>query len=103
MKNDENIVSYPNSIETRVALLEMSVSNINQTLIRIEAKMDKGFDDINKRFDSIDKRFGDVDKKFEGIDKKFDDFRKDMRSDFRWILTIIAGLSAVMAHGFHWF
>ncbi len=68
-------VDYLDNIPTRVALLEQSIATINQTLIRLESKMDKGFDDI----------------------------RKDMKSDFRWILTIITGLGAIMAHGFHWF
>lgn len=68
-------VDYLDSIPTRVALLEMSIVTINATLIRLEGKMDKGFYDL----------------------------RKDMKSDFRWLLTIIAGLGAIMAHGFHWF
>ncbi len=35
------------------------------------------------------------------------ELRKDMKSDFRWLLGIIigsnAGLFALMAHGFKWF
>ena len=51
---------------------------------------------IEKRFDKIDERFDKLDNELKGI-------RKDMKSDFRWILTIISGLGAIMAHGFHWF
>ncbi len=80
-KPETNITNYPNSIDTRVALLEMSISHINETLLRIEQ------------------------------DSK--DFRKDVKSDFRWIIGLIIGLSsftiagfsgvlAVIAHGFHW-
>lgn len=69
-------------LETRVALLELCVSNIQHTLERLELKMDKGFDEIRQEIGSI---------------------RKEMKSDFRWTLTIIAGLGAIMAHGFHWF
>jgi hypothetical protein len=48
------------------------------------------------------------------IDKKLDDIEKNMRSDFRWVLSLLIGLAgfiftgfvglgAIMAHGFHWF
>lgn len=76
-KIENNISSYPNSIDTRVALLEMSISNINDTLGRIEHRLDK-------------------------MDDKIDGVRKEMKSDFRWILAFIVGLAGVMAHGFHW-
>jgi hypothetical protein len=75
MAKEENIVNYPNSIDTRVALLESSIATINQTMFRLENKMDKGFDDM----------------------------KKDAKADFRWLLTIIGGLGFIMAHGFHWF
>ena len=82
MINEENVLNYPNGIETRVALLEMSIANINQTLIRIESKMDSQIIEIKNEIKEI---------------------RKDMKSDFRLILTIIAALGGIMAHGFHWF
>lgn len=75
MKPEDNLINYTNSTETRIALLEMSIMSINQTLIRLENKMDKQFDEL----------------------------RRTMKTDFKWILTIIAGLGAIMAHGFHWF
>ncbi len=43
MSKEEKIPSYPNSIDTRVALLEQSINNINNTLMRFE-----------KRFDSLE-------------------------------------------------
>ncbi len=83
---EENILQYPNGIETRVALLEYSITNINQTLIRLETKMDKQLDEIK----------GEI-----------KDIRKDMKTDFRWIMTIfgaaIIGLAGIIAKGFHWF
>jgi hypothetical protein len=89
MNKDENIVSYPHSIETRVAWLEMSMININQTLIRIENRFDK------------------FDEKFDKIDNEFKEIRKEMRSDFRWLITVFGGiaigLAGLIAHGFHWF
>jgi hypothetical protein len=71
-----------NSDQTRIALLEQSIGTINQTLIRIENRLD-------------------------GIDK-------EMKSNFLWTLgmmiglsgaglSMIIGLGAITAHGFHWF
>jgi len=73
------------SEETRLALLEQSINTINDTLVRFE------------------KRFDNVDSKFQKIDDKLDSIKKELKSDFRWLLTIISGIGAIMAHGFHWF
>lgn len=88
MINDENIISYPNNIDTRVALLEMSIVNINETMKEIKGSLKEIRNDIKE-------------------------IRKDMKSDFRWLLGTIFGLGAflfgglvgitgIMAHGFHW-
>jgi archaellum component FlaC len=52
---------------------------------------------------SLDRRFEQIDKRFDKIDNDLKDFRKEMKSEFRWVLTIITGLGAIMGHGFHWF
>jgi hypothetical protein len=31
------------------------------------------------------------------------ELRKDMRTDFRWLLGMMIALAGLMAHGFHWF
>jgi hypothetical protein len=49
-KKTDNVTDYPNSTDTRVALLEMSISHINETLIRFEKKIDKIDDKIDSRF-----------------------------------------------------
>lgn len=76
---------YPNSLDTRVALLEQSIGMINQTLVRIETNMHDGFRDLRE-------------------DMK--DLKKDVKSDFRWLVGLMiafgTGLLGVMAHGFHW-
>ena len=82
MTNEEKIISYPNSLETRVALVEMSIVNITHSLLRIENKIDSEFRDLKIEIKEI---------------------RKDVKNDTRWLLTIIAALGAIMAHGFHWF
>ena len=71
MNKDENIVNYPHSIETRVALVEMSIVGIGQTLLRIENRLDK--------------------------------IEKDMKYDFRFLISAICVLGGIVAHGFHWF
>lgn len=86
---ENNIKSYTNSLETRVALVEMAIVNINQTLIRLENKIDFGFSECKADSKSLSCEIKEI--------------RKDMRYDFRWTLTIIGVLGAVMAHGFHWF
>lgn len=82
MTNEEKIISYPNSIETRVALVEMSIVNITHSLLRIENKIDSEFRDLKIEIKEI---------------------RKEVKNDTRWLLTTIAALGAIMAHGFHWF
>lgn len=56
-KQDDNISHYPNSIDTRVALLEMSISHINDTLNRMEKKLDKMDDNIDRLSSKVDSRF----------------------------------------------
>jgi hypothetical protein len=86
--------------EYRLGLLEQSQKGILQAI----TKLDKRFDDLDKK---LDKKFDAIDRKFDGVDKKFEGIRKEMKSDFRWMLTIVAGLFAtlggIIAHGFHWF
>jgi chromosome segregation ATPase len=77
-KSENNVKSYPDSIETRAALLEMSISHVNETLERIDKRLDR-------------------------IDDKLDELKKDMKFDFRFLVGAICALAAVMAHGFHWF
>jgi hypothetical protein len=76
-KSEDNISEYPFHMETKVALLEQSISHINQTLIRIEKRLDK-----------------------------VDDQLIQFRGDHMWIFCIViafgTGLMGLMAHGFHW-
>ena len=65
------ITEYQVHIETKVALLELSITHINESLIN--------------------------------INENLKEIKKDMKYDFRFLVTAICGLAAVMAHGFHWF
>ena len=55
----------------------------------------------------FESRMTRVETVLEELGKDVSDMKKDMRSDFRWLLGIIiggnAGLFALMAHGFKWF
>jgi len=81
-----------NNAETRIALLEQSIGHINETLIRMEKKIDGKFDKIDERFDSIDSRMGKIEDR--------------LWSNFIWQLSAMFGLTgtafAVMAKGFNW-
>lgn len=82
MGKDENVKKYPETIDTRVALLEVAISHINETLVRLENKIDKQFDEVK-------------------LDIK--EVTKDVKFDFIFVIGAICGLAAIMAHGFHWF
>lgn len=75
-------IPHQHSEDTRIALLEQSINNINNTLVRFE-------------------------KRFDRIDAKLESMQIESNSDFRWLVKFIistsVGLSALMAHGFHWF
>jgi hypothetical protein len=49
MNEKENIVNYPNNIDTRVALLEQSINHINQSLIEIKSNIK----DMRSHFDNL--------------------------------------------------
>lgn len=68
-------VDYMDNIPTRVALLEMSIVTINATLIRLESKMEKGFDSVYSNLKWL----------------------------VALVIGAFGGIFALMAHGFHWF
>jgi hypothetical protein len=83
-----NIKDFYNH-ETRITIVENTISSIDQTLKNIDRRFDK-------------------------IEIELKDLKKEMRSDFKWVLglligfsstgiAMISGLSIIMAHGFHWF
>lgn len=86
MTKDKNI--YPNSIDTRVALLEQSIGHINQTLIRIENEL--------KDFKM------DIKGEIKGLKEEFKDQKKWAWAQFVFLFGAITGLAAVTAHGFRW-
>lgn len=79
--------------EVRLALLEQSIININDTLIRFE-----------KRFDRIDNEMKDF---RQDINAKLEAFNNRLWVNFYWILGTMFTLSCagagILAKGFGWF
>lgn len=84
------------SDDVRLALLEQSINNINNTLIRFE----KRFDQIDSRFDHVESKLFSIESKFDykltSIDSKFesrfDKMESNNRSYFRWTMGLISGI-----------
>lgn len=99
-----------NSHETRIALLEQTCSNINQTLLRLEKKMDDGFSRVDMQFVSLDKKIDHVqitlDKKidsvYSGLDKKIDGIHSRIWTLFMWGIGAFAAVLALIAHAEKW-
>ena len=77
-KAEDKIAEYPVHMETKVACLEQAIIFLNDTLNRIE-------------------------KNILEIKRETQEIRRDMKYEFIFLVTMICGLAAVMAHGFHWF
>src|SRR6202166_4850436 len=101
--------------EVRLALLEQSIYNINETLIRFEKKFDK----IDDKLDFMDKKLEkkmevleiNLGKKMETLEinvtTKLEIFNGRLWSNFYWLLGAMFTLSCagagILAKGFGWF
>ena len=101
------------SDDVRLALLEQSINNINDTMVRFEKKFDQidfRLNKIDERFDKIedkfDEKFDRIDNKFDKMIDKFDKLNDKIDSNLKWTFRVITplliGLLGVMARGFHW-
>lgn len=127
-KQLEDTMKNPNpshTLDTKVALLEQSITYIAQSLNRIETK----FDNIDKKYDMkfeiLDKKLdifsNKSDAKLEAIDERFNgkfneiikenfnnyrDLNNKIDSSFKWLLTIytagFGSLFGLLAHSLHW-
>jgi hypothetical protein len=88
-KSDETVVQLSNNLDIRVALLEQNSITTKEILERME-----------RRFDKIDLSILELSNR---MDNKFEKVDKEAKSNFRWLLSAIVALGAVIAHGFHWF
>lgn len=112
------------SNETRIAILETTILNINSCLLemrqdmkRLSDKIDDKFDAMDKKFeakfDAIDNKFNGVNSKFDIMEKKFDAkfeamdnklerIQERIWSNFLWLMGMIIGLAGLIAHTQHW-
>lgn len=84
---------YENDQPTRLALLEQSISNLKESLERIERNINKGFSDVNKRIDDLS---SDANSTFIEVNNR-------LWRNFYFLIGGFAGLFAMMGHGFKWF
>ncbi len=59
-------------------------------------RLEERFNGIDQRFDEVDRRFDEVDRRFEQVDRRFDrvegeivELRRDMRSGFDAIQSLL--------------
>lgn len=64
-------------------------------IIKVEAKLEIVFQQIDKRFEQVDKRFEQVDKRFEQVDKRFEEI-----ITFLWIITSVFTAITISTIGF---
>ena len=86
--------------DVRLALLEQSINNINDTMIRFERRFDK-LDTELKEFRQ------DVNSKLETFNNRLETFNNRLWVNFYWILgtmfTLACAGAGVLAKGFGWF
>ena len=97
-------------ITARVAVLEHIARDTHEVLGRIERNFEQRFEHLEQAFE---RRFDRMDARMDRMDVRIDGLHRDMRGDFRLLLTLGIGgsaalltlgfgLLATMAHGFHW-
>ena len=80
------------SNDTRLAILETTILNINSVLFDIKH-------DVKHLSERMDNRFDALDKKFES---KFDTLNNRIWSNFLWLVGMMIGLAGLIAHTQHW-
>lgn len=105
MRKHENHMSN----DERIAILETTVSHINQSLQDMRqdiragfAEMNRRFEMVDRKFEAIDRKFEIIDHKFEVIDHKFDRLNKLIWSNFMWLISAMIALAGLIAHVHHW-
>jgi hypothetical protein len=62
---------------------------------------------FESRLTKVETTMDNIQKNMDAMQKSMDQNFKDLKTDYKWILRIMLGLSSslfgLMAHGFHWF
>lgn len=72
----------------RVANLEARWDSIEESLVRIEDKMDRKFEAIDRRFELTEDRW---DRRFGALEQRMETGFAESRKDFRWLMGAMAG------------
>src|SRR5580698_8262567 len=87
------------SDDTRIALLEQSISHINETMTRIDRRFDSLESNMNMRFDKVDARI-------DGLAHEIKQGNKDLNARmwhiFLWIMTSGGAVLGFIAHKLNW-
>ena len=82
----------PMSNDTRIAVLETTILNINSTMLDIKQEIKHLSAKMENKFDSLEKK----------MDSKFDAINSRLWSNFLWLMGMIIGLAGLIAHTQHW-
>lgn len=90
--NDTRFALMEQSMNHMNQKLDSSILQMNQTLLRFEARFDKLDNEIKEVYKELKKDVNDVQK----------ELKSEIRNNFFWTLGVIGAVLAVVAHGFHW-
>ena len=100
------VVERVANLEGRFDAQAKQLDDIQQSLVRLEGRMERRFDAVDSRFTAVENRvtaleasasarFTSVDNRFEGLERRmesgFAEVREEARSNFRWIMGAVAG------------
>ena len=54
-------------------LYSSAMENMDAGFVRLESRMDRGFESVNDRFENVNSRFDDVNSRFDDVNGRFDD------------------------------
>lgn len=91
--------AHMSSNDTRLAILETTIININSNMIDIKQDLKRLSDRMDKKFEASDTKLDALDKKF---DSKFDLLNNRLWTHFFWLMGMIVGLAGLIAHAHHW-
>lgn len=90
--------------ETRMALLEQNQKYLQETLSRIDQKLENNFFDIKEELKAIRH---EIKEEKKDIKQLLDTFSNRLWTNFYWLLgtmfTLTAGVAGILAKGFKWF
>ena len=101
LSKEENYTNQ--GFENRLTRVEVTIENINETLIRFEKSMNNRFDTMDKRLDSFELK---MDKGFDSLELKMDRgfqiINGRIWNNFYWIIGGFVGILGILAHAIHW-